>query len=94
MRRQERAVYLVVGVALVPIVGAACLRTGLPLWAARVPLFAVLALVAMVGNISAIRRLGAVAEAVRRPQPRRVPQSTESTSLARDAHAATGDALR
>ena len=61
MRRQERAVYLVVGVALVPIAAAVCARAGLPPWVARVPLFAVLALVAIVGNVSAVRRLRAIA---------------------------------
>jgi CDP-diacylglycerol--glycerol-3-phosphate 3-phosphatidyltransferase len=97
MRRQERAVYLVVGAALVPVVGAACARSGLPLWVARVPLFAVLGLVAIVGNASAIQRLSAVAQAVQTRQTgksRRPELRAEPSSLARDGHAATGDALR
>jgi len=94
MRRQERAVYLVVGVALVPIAAAVCARTGLPLWIARVPLLAALGLVALVGNVSAVRRLRAVAEAVRKPASLRTKTSTEANAIARDPHAAAGDAVR
>ena len=68
MRRQERAVYLVVGVGLVPVAAAACARMGLPLGSRALPLLAVLGLVAVVGNVSAVRRLRAIAEAVREPQ--------------------------
>jgi len=94
MRRQERAVYLVVGVGLVPIVAAACARAGLPPWIARVPLFAVLGLVAIVGNVSAVRRLRAIAEAVRKPAPLRTKTSNGANAIARDPHAAAGDAVR
>jgi phosphatidylglycerophosphate synthase len=99
MRRQERAVYLVIGAALVPIAAAVCARAGLPAWLARLPLLGVLALVAVVGNASAVRRLRATADAVRRPTLRktdssRAPTSTEASALARDSHAAAGDALR
>ncbi len=90
MRRQERAVYLVVGVALVPIVAAFCARTGLPAWPSRVPLFAVLALVAIVGNASAARRLRAIAHAVRKP----LLLADAKASTLRDSHAAAGDAVR
>jgi CDP-diacylglycerol--glycerol-3-phosphate 3-phosphatidyltransferase len=99
MRRQERAVYLVMGVALVPIVAAVCARLGLPSWIARLPLLGVLALVAVVGNVSAVRRLRVTAEAVRRPPLRKAEASrtqtaSETSALARDGHAAAGDALR
>jgi CDP-diacylglycerol--glycerol-3-phosphate 3-phosphatidyltransferase len=96
MRRQERAVYLVVGVALVPIVAAVAGRAGLPGGLARWPLFAVLALVAVVGNASAVRRLRAIAEAVRKPESFRTdaPVEGRANRLARDSHAATGDAVR
>ena len=98
MRRQERAVYLVVGVALVPIVAAVCVRVGLPPWIARLPLLGVLALVAIVGNASAVRRLRVTAEAVRRPsrkiEPPRAQTPSEASALARDGHAAAGDAVR
>jgi CDP-diacylglycerol---glycerol-3-phosphate 3-phosphatidyltransferase len=94
MRRQERAVYLVIGVALVPIAAATCARFGLPLWLGRAPLFAVLALVAIVGNVSAIRRLRAVAEEVRKPTPAWAKTSNGAKAIARDTHAAAGDALR
>jgi CDP-diacylglycerol---glycerol-3-phosphate 3-phosphatidyltransferase len=94
MRRQERAVYLVVGVALVPVAAAVCSRVGLPLWIARVPLFAALALVAVVGNVSAVRRLRAIAEAVRKPGTLRAQASNGANAMTRDPHAAAGDALR
>ncbi len=93
LRRQERAVYLVVGTALVPIAAAACARATLPLWIARAPLVAVLAIVAIVGNASAARRLRAVAEAVRKPEPLRAQPPDGANRLARE-HAATGDAVR
>jgi CDP-diacylglycerol--glycerol-3-phosphate 3-phosphatidyltransferase len=93
MRRQERAVYLVVGTALVPIAAAVCARAALPMWIARAPLVAVLAIVAIVGNVSAVRRLRAVAEAVRRPAPLRAQSPDGANRLARE-HAATGDAVR
>jgi CDP-diacylglycerol--glycerol-3-phosphate 3-phosphatidyltransferase len=94
MRRQERAVYLVVGVALVPIAVAACTRLGLPLWLGRVPLLAALALVAIVGNVSAVRRLRAIAADVREPTPAWAKMSNGAKAIARDPHAAAGDALR
>jgi CDP-diacylglycerol---glycerol-3-phosphate 3-phosphatidyltransferase len=94
MRRQERAVYLVVGVALVPIAAAVGARAGLPPWVARVPLFAALGLVAVVGNVSAVRRLKAIAEAVRKPRPARAKTSNEANAITRDPHAAAGDAVR
>ena len=94
MRRQERAVYLVLGVALVPIAVATCTRFGLPLWLGRAPLFAALALVAIVGNVSAVRRLRAVAEDVRKPAPVWAKTSNGAKAIARDTHAAAGDAIR
>ena len=98
MRRQERAVYLVVGAALVPVVAAVCQRFALPSWLARLPLLGVLVLVAAVGNASAVRRLRLTAVAVRRPQRKpeatRVLQPAEAPALARESHAPTGDAIR
>jgi CDP-diacylglycerol--glycerol-3-phosphate 3-phosphatidyltransferase len=101
MRRQERAVYFVLGAGLVPVVAAAAARWGLPAFVDRWPLLAMLALVAVVGNVSAVRRLRAVAEAVRKPAPERLSLPSpgwqpegEAEALARDAHAAAGDALR
>jgi CDP-diacylglycerol---glycerol-3-phosphate 3-phosphatidyltransferase len=108
MRRQERAVYFVLGAGFVPVVAAAATRWGLPASVDHWPLLAMLALVAVVGNVSAVRRLRAVAEAVRKPAPERLfrpspggPRPSpgwtpegEAEALARDAHAAAGDALR
>ncbi len=93
MRRQERAVYLILGAALVPPATLIVHRAGLPAWFVRLPLYATLALVGLVGNVSAVRRLRGVAEALRAPRPRHTPQDC-AEALARDAHAAAGDAFR
>jgi CDP-diacylglycerol--glycerol-3-phosphate 3-phosphatidyltransferase len=89
MRRQERAVYLALGAALVPITAASSGRTP---WLAHLPLLGVLALVAVVGNVSAVGRLRAIARAVAGPKGLYEPDA--SHGVARDAHAAAGDALR
>ncbi len=94
MRRQERAVYFVLGTALVPVLAAAAARWGLPAWIDRIPLLLTLGLVAVVGNVSAVRRLAAIARAVRKPQPARDPEVDDAESLARNAHVPAGDALR
>jgi CDP-diacylglycerol--glycerol-3-phosphate 3-phosphatidyltransferase len=93
MRRQERAVYFVLGAALVPVVAAVCARWGLPASLERWPLVASLAVVGVVGNVSAVRRLRAVAEAVRHPEPGTSRGEEAAEALARDAHAATGETL-
>ena len=67
MRRTERVVYLLAGVTLGPVVAAI---PSLAPWA-DVPALAALALVAVVGNASAVRRLAAVARAVKKPSARR-----------------------
>jgi CDP-diacylglycerol---glycerol-3-phosphate 3-phosphatidyltransferase len=64
MRRVERAVYLDAGVVFAPIAGALAARFGLPAWITHVPILLALALVGGVGNVSAVRRLLAVARAV------------------------------
>jgi phosphatidylglycerophosphate synthase len=78
MRRTERVVYLLAGVTLGPLVGAVPIVAG---WS-DVPALAALALVAVVGNASAIRRLAAVARAVRRPSPEsaQAPKSAGRTA--------------
>jgi CDP-diacylglycerol---glycerol-3-phosphate 3-phosphatidyltransferase len=57
MRRTERAVCLCLGVALTPLFAWAVLGATLPPWAAHAPLFAALGVVALVANVSAVRRL-------------------------------------
>lgn len=57
MRRAERAVYLTLGVGFVPITSWATARFDLPPGVAALPVTAALALVALVGNVSAARRL-------------------------------------
>jgi CDP-diacylglycerol--glycerol-3-phosphate 3-phosphatidyltransferase len=92
MRRQERAVYLVLGAALTPLAAGAAVRWALPAWVSHVPLYSALALVAAVGNVSAVHRLHAIARAVRAPcASAREPHG--SKELPRDARAAAGDVL-
>ena len=62
MRRAERAVYLSLGSVLVPITTR--LFAHEPWWAREAPMLAALALVGVVGNVSAVRRLHAVAVSV------------------------------
>ena len=85
MRRVERAVYLDAGVVFAPIAGAVALRFGLPAWVETVPILLALALVGGVGNVSAVRRLLAVARAVaaRQPPSRPQPQPHASPVLSR-----------
>jgi CDP-diacylglycerol--glycerol-3-phosphate 3-phosphatidyltransferase len=92
MRRQERAVYLILGTALVPLSTLAARSENFPAWFARLPLYGALALVGLVGNVSAIRRLRAVTDALRTPPCGDTHHCADA--LARDAHAAAGDALR
>jgi CDP-diacylglycerol--glycerol-3-phosphate 3-phosphatidyltransferase len=64
MRRAERAVYLTVGVVLAPVAAACATRLSLPEWVGVSPILLSLALVGVVSNVSAARRLHAVAKAV------------------------------
>jgi len=61
MRRAERAVCLCSGVGLVPLSDWLARASILPAWAARAPLVAALAVIAVGANASAIRRLRALA---------------------------------
>jgi CDP-diacylglycerol--glycerol-3-phosphate 3-phosphatidyltransferase len=92
MRRQERAVYLILGTALVPLTALAADFAGLPPWFAQLPLYVALSLVGLVGNVSAVRRLRAVAVSLHAPRLRHARGRAEA--LARDAHAAAGDVFR
>jgi phosphatidylglycerophosphate synthase len=65
MRRPERAAYLVVGATLTPLVGAS--------WVVS-PVLAAVLLVAVVANVSAARRFGAIARALRRNVPAPSPE--------------------
>lgn len=94
MRRQERAVYFLLGAALVPIVAAAAHRWGLPSFVERLPLLVCLGLVAVVGNVSAVRRFRTIAAAVHRHGPAASPADGDARTLSRDAHVAASDAMR
>jgi CDP-diacylglycerol--glycerol-3-phosphate 3-phosphatidyltransferase len=61
MRRVERAVYLDAGVVFSPVAGALAARFGLPAWVEHTPILFALGLVGGVANVSAVRRLLAVA---------------------------------
>jgi CDP-diacylglycerol--glycerol-3-phosphate 3-phosphatidyltransferase len=62
MRRAERAVALCAGVALTPVFQWATAGSShVPAWAQEAPIFASLALIAVVANVSAIRRLQYIA---------------------------------
>lgn len=87
MRREERAVYFVLGAALVPVTVAIARTWGLPSWIQHAPLFVSLGLVAVVGNLSAVARFRLIATAIR-------ARDGDGRTLARDAHAATSDAMR
>jgi phosphatidylglycerophosphate synthase len=89
MRRQERAVYLVVGVALVPVLAAA----GTPPGWERAPLYVTLGLVAVLGNASAVKRLRAAARAVATPAAAARIRS-DAEPVTRDTHATAGNTLR
>jgi CDP-diacylglycerol--glycerol-3-phosphate 3-phosphatidyltransferase len=68
MRRPERAMYLTLGAACCPF-AALWVAQGGPSWAGELPMVAATALVAIVGNVSAVRRLASVAAAARVHEP-------------------------
>jgi CDP-diacylglycerol--glycerol-3-phosphate 3-phosphatidyltransferase len=94
MRRQERAAYLVLGAATVPLATAIVDRLRAPHWMGELPALATLALVAVVGNISAVRRLRAVADAVRTPAAAAAHPPERPAAMARDAQPAAGNVFR
>jgi CDP-diacylglycerol---glycerol-3-phosphate 3-phosphatidyltransferase len=72
MRRPERAAYLIAGAAITPV-AAPLLRSvfgpGASAWAAELPMIVAVGLVALIANVSAIRRLSKLAKAVGGPRP-------------------------
>jgi CDP-diacylglycerol--glycerol-3-phosphate 3-phosphatidyltransferase len=100
MRRPERAVYLVLGAALVPFAWFVRTRAQLPEWVDTLPLVAVMALIAIVGNFSAIGRLAALARAARTlpgVEPARAVgpgRPADGVALAGNAHGASHRAFR
>ena len=72
MRRAERAVALCVGVAMTPVFAWAAAESSLPAWAHEAPILVAMALIAVVANVSAVRRLrfiarGSAVAGARRP---------------------------
>ena len=86
MRRAERAVYLGAGALLSPVVVVLAERYALPAWTTQAPMLAAVAIVGIVANVSAVRRLGAIMRAVA-PEPE--PHTGEPAQIA-----APGDPLR
>jgi CDP-diacylglycerol---glycerol-3-phosphate 3-phosphatidyltransferase len=64
MRRPERAAYLTLGAAFCPFAALWAAHGG-PAWVSEAPMIAATTLVAIVGNVSAVRRLTAVARSLR-----------------------------
>jgi hypothetical protein len=93
MRRAERAVCLCFGVGLTPLAVWASGGAMLPGWVARAPLIGALALVAVVANVSAVRRLrflGRSQKAPARPnlavvRPLPVPAHTDEPGLSAES---------
>jgi len=71
MRRPERAMYLTLGAACCPFAALWAARGG-PSWTSEAPMIAAVALVAVVGNASAVRRLASVAAALRAREEKKV----------------------
>ena len=69
MRRAERAVWLCGGALLSPLAAALGESAGVAPWIGEAPMLFALAMVALVSNVSAARRLSAVARAAG-PAPR------------------------
>jgi CDP-diacylglycerol--glycerol-3-phosphate 3-phosphatidyltransferase len=63
MRRAERATCLSLGTALAPLMGALSRRLQGPSWAGEVPVVLAVAIIAVSANVSAVRRLRAIAAA-------------------------------
>jgi CDP-diacylglycerol--glycerol-3-phosphate 3-phosphatidyltransferase len=74
MRRPERAAYLTLGAGLCPF-AALWVSHGGPPWASEAPMVFATTLVALIGNVSAVRRLRAVARALRGRDSRDTKQS-------------------
>jgi CDP-diacylglycerol---glycerol-3-phosphate 3-phosphatidyltransferase len=62
MRRHERAIYLIIGIGLVPLVGPTLVARGLPY---VTPCLVSLAIVAVIGNLAAVLRLVRIGRALR-----------------------------
>jgi CDP-diacylglycerol--glycerol-3-phosphate 3-phosphatidyltransferase len=85
MRRAERAVCLCLGVGLTPVSVWVARGVDLPAWAVRTPLVVAVGLIAVVANVSAIRRLRFLGRSYKAPtrpnlvvvRPLPVPARTE-----------------
>jgi phosphatidylglycerophosphate synthase len=85
MRRAERAICLCLGVGATPVFGWLAAAGAVPGWAARAPLFAALGIIAIVANISAVRRLRALAHASLRGAPPEIHCDAAAASDARES---------
>lgn len=62
MRRHERALYLILGAGMVPVLEPVLVARG---WPAATPVLAAVALVAVIGNLAAVQRFVRIARALR-----------------------------
>jgi phosphatidylglycerophosphate synthase len=92
--RPTHASMLIAGVALVPIAQLASTLVALPSWAAQAPLLLALAVVAVGGNASAIRRLLGVAASAQRHQGDHRPAALLDVHRGVAQHAARVDVHR
>jgi phosphatidylglycerophosphate synthase len=68
MRRPERAAYLIIGAGLTPILAPFIASQGGTGWLLELPALGAVGLVALVGNVSAVRRLAKLFAAVGKPR--------------------------
>jgi CDP-diacylglycerol--glycerol-3-phosphate 3-phosphatidyltransferase len=68
MRRAERAAYLIIGAGLTPILAPFIASQGGTGWLLELPALGAVGLVALVGNVSAVRRLAKLFAAVGKPR--------------------------
>jgi CDP-diacylglycerol--glycerol-3-phosphate 3-phosphatidyltransferase len=91
MRRAERAVCLGLGTTLVPLAGLLATLGALPAWTTHAPVLGAVLLIGVVSNVSAIRRLRAIARAAAPAQAKAsaapAPAPIATARIARDSAA-------
>jgi CDP-diacylglycerol--glycerol-3-phosphate 3-phosphatidyltransferase len=89
MRRVERAVYLTLGVGLVPLAAHFAPHAARPVWLSNLPLLVALGVVGIVANASAVRRFVHIARQVAGAAhpPASIPHNTELEAPAQEVDA-------
>jgi CDP-diacylglycerol--glycerol-3-phosphate 3-phosphatidyltransferase len=88
MRRAERAVCLCVATAATAAWQPWAIATGLPGWASALPVLVAVSLIAVVANVSAIRRMRLVARGAQKKTPTspKIPAPPQPQAEAKDVH--------